>query len=162
MGIIEQSGLVQRLAALLTARKETMATAESCTGGMIATALTEFPGASAWFFGGIVAYDNTIKTKFLDVPESILRRYGAVSEETAVIMADAARCRFGVHHAVSVTGIAGPDGGSAEKPVGTVWIGHSVNGVLHARCHLFTGSRTKIRESTVYAALSEMIQYLEQ
>lgn len=158
----EQNILVQRLAELLSARGETMATAESCTGGMIAAALTALPGASAWFFGGIVSYDNSIKTKFLDVPQAILREYGAVSKETALIMADAARRNLCVSHAVSVTGVAGPDGGSPEKPVGTVWIGYAVNGNLHARRNLFSGSRADIRNATVNEALRGMIALLEQ
>lgn len=157
----ERTILVQHVAKLLLAKGETMATAESCTGGMIAAALTALPGASAWFFGGIVAYDNSIKTKFLDVPKAVLYSYGAVSEETALIMAETVREAFGVDHAISVTGIAGPDGGSPEKPVGTVWIGHAVNSTLHARRYLFPGSREDIRNSAMCAALRGMIAYLE-
>ena len=158
----EQNNLIQELAECLLARNETLGTAESCTGGMIAADLTAMPGASAWFFGGIIAYDNSIKTTLLNVPEAILREYGAVSKETALIMADSARARLRVHHALSVTGIAGPSGGSPEKPVGTVWIGYALNGALHAQRHLFPGSRADIRKATAHAALFGLLQHLKQ
>jgi len=101
----------------------TIGTAESCTGGLIGGAITAIPGSSAIFKGGITAYDNTIKTKLLGVSPSVIGKYGAVSEKTAERMAAGAMERLGVDIALSVTGIAGPGGGSEEKPVGTVWMG---------------------------------------
>lgn len=145
--------LTASLASALTARSLTIGCAESCTGGLISVALTAAPGASRWFFGAIVSYDNSVKNRLLGVPRAILQKYGAVSEETALIMADGARSALGVGCALSVTGIAGPDGGSQEKPVGTVWIGWSDAGCVLARRFLFAGGRGRIRHAALRAAL---------
>jgi nicotinamide-nucleotide amidase len=100
----------------------TVASAESCTGGMVCSAITDVPGSSAVFLGGIVAYANTAKTNLLSVPDALIARHGAVSEQTALAMAEGARVRFGADIAVSTTGVAGPSGGTADKPVGLVWL----------------------------------------
>jgi PncC family amidohydrolase len=111
------------LAAALTARHWTLATAESCTGGLIGAAITDLPGASAYFLGGIIAYDNRIKNQLLGVPETILAAHGAVSAQTVEAMAAGARRQLSADCAIAVSGVAGPDGGTPEKPVGLVYIG---------------------------------------
>lgn len=112
---------------LLKSKNKTIATAESCTGGYIAHILTSIPGASAYFGGSIVAYQNAIKTQFLDVPAGIIKQHGAVSEKTVEIMAQQIKEKFGTSIGIATSGIAGPDGGTAEKPVGTVWIAYADN-----------------------------------
>ena len=118
----ELTGLARDALAAAGARGRTIATAESCTGGLVAHALTEVPGSSAAFRGGVVAYANEQKVALLDVDPGLLERHGAVSAEVAAAMAEGARRRLGTDIAVSVTGVAGPDGGTAEKPVGLVFV----------------------------------------
>jgi nicotinamide-nucleotide amidase len=120
---LDGSSLAEVVVAEATARGVTIALAESCTGGMVAAALTDVPGSSAVFLGGVVAYSNKSKSRLLDVDPIVLQQHGAVSQAVAELMAIGARDRFGADVCVSVTGIAGPDGGTAEKPVGTVWFG---------------------------------------
>jgi nicotinamide-nucleotide amidase len=117
------STLAETIVREATARKVTVALAESCTGGMVAAALTDVPGSSAAFLGGVVSYSDASKTRLLDVDPGTLQRHGAVSEQVAELMALGARDRFGADVCVAITGIAGPGGGSADKPVGTVWFG---------------------------------------
>ncbi len=142
------------LTALYKARNMTLATAESCTGGLVAGAITAIPGSSSVFTHGFVTYANAAKTKMLGVPEAMLAAHGAVSAEVARAMAEGARTRAGTNAAISVTGIAGPDGGSAEKPVGTVWfaLASAAGSIVEHR--LFTGSRDKIRAQAVAFALA--------
>jgi PncC family amidohydrolase len=128
-------------------------TAESCTGGLIAGAVTSVPGSSAYFYGAIVSYDNSVKMRVLGVPSAVLDSVGAVSSQCAAAMARGAAERLGVDLAVSVTGIAGPDGGSAEKPVGTVWFGLCDRGRLRTEVKIFPGSRAEVRARTVCHAL---------
>ncbi len=130
-----------------------LAVAESCTGGLLGARLTEVPGSSDVFVGGVIAYDNALKIELLDVPEPLLAEHGAVSEPIARAMAEGAARRFGVAAAISVTGIAGPGGGTPEKPVGTVWIGCCFNGLLEARRSVFPGSRHEVRARATQAAL---------
>lgn len=118
-----KESLSQKVGALLTGAGKTLALAESCTGGWIANELTHIPGASHYFLGGVCVYSNTSKEALLGVPRETLDRFGSVSEETARAMAEGARQRFHSDYAISVTGIAGPGGGTKEKPVGTVFIG---------------------------------------
>ena len=112
------------LARILTDKKLTIATAESCTGGLIGDKLTNIPGSSSYYQGGIVAYSNDIKQKFLDVPSETLESYGAVSAQTAMVMAKSVAQKFGTNIGLATTGIAGPGGGTPDKPVGTVWFGY--------------------------------------
>lgn len=140
---------------LLRARGLTIATAESCTGGLVSAALTAVPGCSDVVLGGIVTYSNEMKASLLDVPEEVLQRVGAVSEDCAREMANGLLRATGAGLGISVTGIAGPGGGSAEKPVGLVYIGVACLGrETILRRNLFSGNRTAIRTATVDASLA--------
>lgn len=143
-----------RLVDLCKARGLTVVTAESCTGGLVAAAITAIPGASEVLDRGFVTYSNAAKTELLGVPAGLIDAVGAVSEAVARRMAAGARLRANTDLAVSVTGIAGPGGGTAAKPVGTVWFGFaSRRGELLARHKLFSGSRDEIRAASVIYAL---------
>jgi nicotinamide-nucleotide amidase len=131
----------------------TIATAESCTGGLLGARITDVPGASSVYLGGVVAYSNRAKTDQLGVPASLVQEQGAVSEPVARAMAEGCRRRFGATIAVSVTGIAGPTGGSAEKPVGTVCVGIDEGSGSSARTFRFSGTREQVRERSVNKAL---------
>ena len=142
---------------LLAGRKQTLALAESCTGGCIAHRLTNVPGASAVFLGGVVAYSNAAKRKFLGVRAETLAAHGAASKAVACEMAEGARRRFGADFAIGVTGIAGPDGGTKNKPTGTVFIALAgASGTLVER-KLNSFSREKFKEVTARQAL-EMLR----
>jgi nicotinamide-nucleotide amidase len=145
------------LAALVLQKARTrgirLAVAESCTGGMLGARLTEIPGSSDVFVGGVIAYDNALKVQALGVPEPLLSEHGAVSEPVARAMAEGAARRFGVAAALSVTGVAGPGGGSPEKPVGSVWIGCALGGAVEVRRTMFAGTRHEIRARATQAAL---------
>jgi nicotinamide-nucleotide amidase len=143
----------------LLAKGSRIAVAESCTGGLLGGRLTEVPGSSAWFAGGVIAYDNAVKTRELGVPEDTIAVHGAVSEPVARAMAEGVRQRFGTELGVSITGIAGPDGGSAEKPVGTVAIALA-GPDARARVFRFVGDRQMIRQQSVLAALEMVRQSL--
>lgn len=139
----------------------TMATAESCTGGLIGAAITATPGSSSVFYGGIIAYHNSVKIGQLAVDQLQLDKHGAVSEVVAKQMAKGARERLNVDLAVSVTGVAGPGGGSAEKPVGTVWIGLATKENVSAKLYNFPNlSRNKVRDETCLAALKDALNAL--
>ena len=154
--------LVAGLADALVARGATLAAAESCTGGLIAAACTARPGSSAWFERGLVTYSNTAKTELLGVPAALIAANGAVSAEVARAMAEGAVARTPATFAIAVTGIAGPDGGSAAKPVGTVWIATCARGeaadavLLQAR-----GDRAAVRALAVVRALELLLARVE-
>jgi nicotinamide-nucleotide amidase len=137
----------------LARRGWTLATAESCTGGLIAAQLTEVPGSSASFRGGAVAYSNALKESLLGVPPALLARHGAVSEEAARAMAAGARERLGADAALAVTGIAGPAGGTKVKPVGLVYIAAAVPGRTEVARRVFPGDRSQVRRRTATHAL---------
>jgi nicotinamide-nucleotide amidase len=147
------SGLAETVLRLARGRCETIAAAESCTGGLVASSLTAVPGASSVFLGGAVTYSDESKAALLAVPSGMLARYGAVSEEVAHAMAEGARAAFGATRAVSVTGIAGPDGGSADKPVGTVWFALAEAGGSSAEMRLMPGDRELVRVRSAVVAL---------
>ncbi|MCW5680183.1 MAG: CinA family protein [Xanthobacteraceae bacterium] len=137
-------------------RKLTLATAESCTGGLIAATLTDIPGSSDVFDRGLVTYSNEAKHKLLGVPEEMLKQYGAVSAQVAKAMAEGVLRAAGASAGISVTGIAGPGGGSAEKPVGLVFVGGALaTGESHVReCRFGDLGRSEVRERSVVAALA--------
>lgn len=147
--------LSAELGPLMRARGLTIATAESCTGGLIAALLTEVPGSSDYVLGGVVSYANSAKTALLGVGTDLLAEQGAVSEPVALAMAAGMRRRLGADLALSVTGIAGPGGGSADNPVGTVWIGMAGLGdAVAARRFHFAGDRAAVRAQAAAAALA--------
>ncbi len=145
---------------LLVKKNLTIGLAESCTGGLIGAALTSVPGSSRYFLGGIISYANHVKEKVLGVPEEILARYGAVSEETAGHMALGARRVLGSDIGLAVTGVAGPGGGTPQKPVGLVYI--ALYDGKEIICHRFTlsGARTAVRKGAVNVGLNMVRQYL--
>lgn len=154
---------VEALASLLLARGQSLATAESCTGGLIAATCTELAGSSAWFERGFVTYSNEAKTELLGVPAELIARHGAVSEEVARAMASGALRHSRADIAVAVTGIAGPTGGSEAKPVGTVWLAWAQRAegdagqasmAVHAEKAWFPGDRRAVRGATVARALA--------
>jgi PncC family amidohydrolase len=145
--------LEESLIAALAGRGATFATAESCTGGLIGARITDVPGASSVYLGGVVTYSDRAKTDRLGVAPALLAAHGAVSEAVAAAMAEGCLRAFGSSLAVSVTGIAGPSGGTPEKPVGTVWIGLADSGGARAESFRFGGTRDMIRERTVNKAL---------
>lgn len=146
-----------QIAAQLTARGWTLATAESCTGGLISDELTNRAGSSRYFMGGIISYDNRIKRDVLGASEQTLIRHGAVSEQCALEMARGVRRALGVDVGVSATGIAGPDGGSADKPVGLVYIGVSTPLADAAQRHVWTHDRIGNKRASADAALKMLL-----
>ncbi|MCL2220442.1 MAG: CinA family protein [Chitinispirillia bacterium] len=142
-----------RLGEILKSRGLTLAVAESCTGGLLGGAITSVAGSSSYFRGGVIAYDNDIKRGILGVPAEDLETYGAVSDPVVKAMAGGAAELFGAGCAVSVSGIAGPGGGSDEKPVGLVFIGVFYNGRAQSRSFAFKGNREDVRSQSVDAAL---------
>jgi nicotinamide-nucleotide amidase len=150
--------LAEELGRRLTAKDWQAATAESCTGGLVAGAITAIGGSSAWFDRGFVTYSNEAKAEVLHVPLPTLAQHGAVSAETARAMAEGALAASRATVAVAVTGIAGPAGGSLEKPVGTVWFAWSVRGgSTTAAVHVLPGDRAAVREASVRIALEGLI-----
>ena len=153
--------LAERLGSLLLERGEWLAAAESCTGGWLAQSVTAIAGSSAWFDRGFVTYSNAAKVDMLGVPESTLERHGAVSEAVARAMAQGVLAHSRADWSVAITGIAGPSGGSPEKPVGTVcfaWAGKD-GGCEAQTCH-FSGDRAAVREQSVWYALNGLIERL--
>ena len=160
------AGLACELAAALSAAGKKVSVAESCTGGWIAKSMTDLPGSSAWLEYGFTAYGNNAKTDLLGVPAGQIQAFGAVSKEVAEAMALGALRRSGADIAVAVTGIAGPDGGTAEKPVGTVWFAWALkestnatrDGAVLSQRDLFSGDRNEVRAKTVQAALEGLLK----
>ncbi|MBX7046673.1 MAG: competence/damage-inducible protein A [Ignavibacteria bacterium] len=147
---------------LLTQKKLTLAAAESCTGGLLSSRITDVSGSSAYFLGGIVSYANEAKIEFLNVKEDTLKNYGAVSEQTAIEMAENVRRNFNSDIGISTTGIAGPTGGTAEKPVGLVYIGYSDKEKTYAKQFLFSAFRERNKKRAAQEALEILRKELLQ
>jgi nicotinamide-nucleotide amidase len=154
--------LATKVGAHLLDDERRLVSAESCTGGWIGKVLTDIPGSSAWYLGGVISYSNTLKQSLLGVLSSTLAQHGAVSEQTAREMAIGALETFGGHVAVAVTGIAGPEGGQPGKPVGTVWFAwawHAGDEIeTRVLMETFAGDREAVRRQTVARALSEVLK----
>jgi len=153
--------LAEELGELLVQKQLTFCTAESCTGGLISSVCTDVSGASRWLNGGIVAYSNSVKQSLLQVPEELIVTHGAVSESVVRAMAEGACATLASHCSISVSGIAGPTGGTQEKPVGTVWIAVKTPNQTVALHHLFSGNRTEVRLQTVVQALEMLIRLIK-
>lgn len=151
------TALCEQLAQALQARGWMMVTAESCTGGLIAARCTDLSGSSNWFERGFVTYSNAAKTELLSIPSALIEAHGAVSEPVARAMAGGALQDAHAQVSVAVTGVAGPTGGSADKPVGTVWFGWCVGGVISSERQCFAGDRQAVREATVAHALRGLL-----
>lgn len=139
-----------------------LATAESATGGMVASTLINVPGISEYFSEGYITYSDAAKVKMIHVPQSTIERYGVVSEQTALAMAECAAREAGADAAISVTGVAGPGGGTRECPVGLVFIGCALCGEVEARRFLFEGDRARVREAATREALSFLLERLRR
>jgi nicotinamide-nucleotide amidase len=162
-------GLVQQVAQALMAKGWMLATAESCTGGLIAAACTDLAGSSAWFDRAAVTYSNEAKADMLGVPPELIIQHGAVSEPVARAMAEGILLRSKAHIAVAVTGVAGPGGGSPEKPVGTVWLAWAWRAALEAgpsgsgaTLMRLAGDRSAVRAATVQSALRQVLQQVRR
>ena len=153
--------LAERIGSALCGDGLALATAESCTGGWVSQCLTAVAGSSVWFERGFVTYSNLAKQQMLGVPESLLVAHGAVSEPVAAAMAQGAVQQSAAQVALSVTGVAGPTGGSVEKPVGTVWFGWQLAGQTLTEHHLLAGDRAQVRAQTVQIALAGLLQRLQ-
>ena len=150
--------LAEQLQGICLGRGLTVALAESCTGGLVATTITDVPGSSGYFLGGVVSYSNEAKVAFLDVPEATLDAHGAVSAQVARAMAAGAQARFGADLAASITGVAGPDGGSDEKPVGLTYVGLASGVEVDVRRYQFAGDRAGNREIAARAVLEWLVE----
>ena len=148
------------LAEILQKKGWMMATAESCTGGLIAGACTDLSGSSAWFERGFVTYSNAAKSELLGVDAALIEAHGAVSEAVARAMAAGALARSRAQVSVAVTGVAGPTGGSADKPVGTVWFGWATPAGVFPEHRRFDGNRAAVRQATVAHALAGLLARL--
>ena len=158
----ETLALIHELAQALKERGLVCATAESCTGGLIGAALTSVSGSSEWYVGGVISYANSVKIGLLGVPEEDITAFGAVSEPVVRAMALGACRATGADAACSVSGVAGPGGGTPEKPVGTVWIGWCLHGQTRARRFQFSGDRASIREQAAQEALRGLLEWVEE
>ncbi len=153
--------LEEELGEKLRDRKLTIAVAESCTGGLLGSKITDVPGSSEYFLGGVIAYQNEVKESLLHVPQDVIASHGAVSAQTVEAMASGCRELFKCDIAVSITGIAGPGGGSAEKPVGLVYVGLATASGMISRRFQWDGSRVQNKESSIRAAMEMILATLQ-
>lgn len=160
--MLESKELAKQIVDRLLTQKQWLATAESCTGGLIAATITDIAGSSGCFGYGVVTYSNEAKQRLIQVSESSLAQWGAVSPQVAEEMARGVKAVSGADIGIAVTGIAGPGGGSAEKPVGLVYIGMAAGNGIQVVKNLFSGTRQEIRNATVAKALFLVWNYLEK
>ena len=152
--------LIAELAVRLQSQGLMLTTAESCTGGMIAAACTDLAGSSTWFERGFVTYSNEAKTDLLDVPAELIAQHGAVSQPVVRAMVTGALAHSRAQVAVAVTGVAGPSGGHADKPVGTVWFGWATPRGMQSERHVFAGDRAAVRRAAVDHALRRLLHQI--
>lgn len=157
---MKTNDLTKTLSEILLSKAWTISLAESCTGGLVCATLTELAGSSNWFERGYITYSNEAKTQCLDVPSALIESHGAVSEQVAKAMAEGARIHSGSNVAVSITGIAGPTGGSIEKPIGTVCFGWATENQVLTKTMRFDGDRQMVRQQATEFALTELIALL--
>jgi PncC family amidohydrolase len=158
---VELASLATRLQAVALEQGVTVGTAESCTGGLVGHALTAIPGSSDYYLGGVISYSDVLKRTLLGVPDEVLERHGAVSPEVALAMARGARERLGCDFAVSVTGVAGPGGGSEAKPVGLTWVAAAGPAGHDVQRYRWNGDRTANKERSAEAALQLLLALIE-
>lgn len=156
------SNKISELSKILLKRNWLCSTAESCTGGLLGATFTSMHGASSWYAGGFITYSNELKQTLLCVPKQIIERYGAVSEQCVIHMAEGACKATNTEISIAISGIAGPDGGSIEKPVGTVWIGFSVHGILSSQLLQLIGDRAEIRNQATELAVLGIIKRINE
>jgi PncC family amidohydrolase len=156
-----ENSLEVQIGQLLTQRGLTLAAAESCTGGLVSHRITNVPGSSEYFLGGIVAYSNQIKMGLLGVRQDTLESKGAVSQETVLEMAAGVRQALKADIGIAISGIAGPGGATLNKPVGLVWLALSADNADNARSFIFPGDRLAVKEQSAQAALQMVLEYLE-
>lgn len=154
--------IVPSIGKILVDKSWTMSTAESCTGGLVAATLTDFSGSSAWFSGGVVAYSNEVKMSLLHVPEKEIMDHGAVSEPVVRAMAEGVCKTLNVDVGISLSGIAGPTGGTPDKPVGTIWMGWHIHGITYAEKFLFSGDRINVKQQSLQTVLEKLYQLLKE
>lgn len=152
---------IDAVAKALLQRQSMLACAESCTGGWVSKVLTDKAGSSAWFERGFVTYSNLAKQQMLGVPEALLIEHGAVSQPVVHAMAQGALNHSAADYVVAISGIAGPSGGSTEKPVGTVWLAWAGPATVHSECALFAGNRDDVRRQAVEQALTGLIRHID-
>lgn len=157
---MKTNDLTKTLSEILLSKAWTISLAESCTGGLVCATLTELAGSSNWFERGYITYSNEAKAECLGVPSEVIESHGAVSEEVAKAMAEGARIQSGSNVAVSITGIAGPTGGSIEKPIGTVCFGWATENQVLTKTMRFDGDRQMVRQQAMEFALTELIALL--
>lgn len=160
--MLNTEALAAELGRLLLARGQSVTTAESCTGGLIAGAITDIAGSSNWFNRGFITYSNSAKVDMLDVPPAFIQGLGAVSEPVVAAMVQGAMAAASAEWGIAVSGVAGPGGGSADKPVGTVWFGLGTPaGIVTERC-VFDGDRAAVRHQTVAHGLDRLVQLIKE
>lgn len=154
------SDYVLDLAKLLLSKDKKITTAESCTGGLVAKMCTDIAGSSAWFDRGFVTYSNQSKQDMLAVPQKTITQYGAVSEQVVGQMALGALANSQANFSLSISGVAGPSGGSVDKPLGMVWFGFAIDSKLSTECMNFVGDREQVRKQSAEYALMRMLEYI--